>query len=251
MNAGTGSGSQGPRVLVVDDDRAVAGIAARWLERTGFHADVVYSGEAALKRASSLSYDLVLSDIHMPGVSGLELARDLKTLDATIQVLIMTGNTELQPAIQALRLHADDYLVKPFDAASLVHSVRRAIDHRRLLLENRSYREGLEARVEEQGRRLEGLYLSGIQSLVRALEAKDPHTRGHSARVAAHAAAMAAVVPGADVEAARLGAQLHDIGKIGIRESILDKDGPLDSTEVAEVRAHPTIGEEILSPILK
>lgn len=245
------AGASGARVLVVDDERPVATVVARWLQRAGMRADVAHSADEALARVGGTPYDLVLSDIHMPGISGLQLAREVKVLDATIQVVIMTGNTRLQPAIDALRLDADDYLLKPFEPAALVHSASRAIEHRRLLLENRSYREKLEERIQAQARRLEGLYVSGIHALVRALETKDPHTRGHSGRVADHAAALARTIPGVDVDVVRVGAQLHDIGKIGIREAILGKEGPLTVAEAEEVRAHPRIGEEILSPMLE
>ena len=238
------------RVLVVDDEEVVARTVARWLLREGLEVEVAYSSEEALERARDFHCDLLFSDIHMPGASGLDLARAFKEKDPTVQVVLMTGNTTLQPAIEALRLHADDYLVKPFEPAALLHAARRAAEHRRLLLENRSYRRSLEERVKDQARRLERLYLSGIHALVRALEAKDAHTRGHSDRVAEFARALAAEIDGPDTELVHLGAQLHDIGKIGIRSTVLRKPGPLTATEVEHIRAHPAIGEQILAPML-
>ena len=239
------------RVLVVDDENAVARTVARWLAREGFAVESAGSMEQALAAAAVSPVDLVFSDLHMPGGSGLDVARRFKEIDGAIQVVIMTGNTNLEPAIEALRLDADDYLVKPFESAALLHSARRAAEHRRLLLENRSYRLELEARIRAQTRRLERAYLSGIQSLVRALEAKDPLTRGHSDRVAEFAAALAAGFPGVDPEMVRLGARLHDIGKIGIRSTVLRKPGPLTVDERDHIRSHPSIGEQILAPMLE
>jgi putative two-component system response regulator len=238
------------RVLVVDDQEAVARTVAKWLERDGFECATAQSALEAKQRVDAEPFDLVLSDVHMPGRSGLELARDLKAKDPSIQVVIMTGSTTLETAIEALRINADDYLVKPFEQAALLHATRRAVVHRRLLVENREYRRTLESRVREQAERLEGLYLSSIHSLVTALEAKDPHTRGHSDRVARYSLAILDCIGGMDPEKLRIGAQLHDIGKIGISEAVLRKEGPLDPDEVAQMQEHPTIGVGILEPLL-
>ena len=244
------AGVEKVRVLVVDDEEIVARSVARWLLREGYEVEMACSAPEALERMRSLPCDIVFSDIHMPGGTGIELARRFKEMDASTQVVIMTGSTSVELAVEALRAHADDYMVKPFEPAALLNSARRAAEHRRLLLENRAYRRELEDRVREQARRLERLYLSGVHSLVRALEAKDAHTAGHSDRVAEFAAALAEEVPGADPELIRMGAQLHDIGKIGVTSAVLHKPGPLTPQEWDHVRAHPVIGEQILAPML-
>lgn len=242
--------------LVVDDQPAVATTVAKWLEREGMTCHTAHSGREALDKASRNAYGLVFVDVHMPGESGLDLARQLKGRDPTLQVIIITGSTTLQTAVEALRLDADDYLIKPFDPGALLHATRRAREHRRLLLENRAYRSNLEDRVLEQAQRLERLYLSSILSLVKALEAKDPHTRGHSDRVARYALALldrlgaADGVDALDREALEIGGQLHDIGKIGVRGGLLRKDGPLEVAERAHIESHPTVGVEILAPLL-
>lgn len=236
--------------LVVDDQPAVAATVAKWLEREGMDCHVAHSGEEALQMAAKQLYGLVFADVHMPGESGLELARRLKERDPTTQVIIITGSTTLQTAVEAIRLDADDYLVKPFDPAALLHAARRAQEHRRLLLENREYREGLEERVRQQGQRLERLYLSSILSLVKALEAKDPHTRGHSDRVAQYAIALAERLGFANRDSLEVGGKLHDIGKIGVQGGLLRKNGPLELTEREHVQTHPVVGVEILEPLL-
>ncbi len=238
------------RALVVDDQPAVVRTVVRWLEGEGIECVGAYSGEQALSLFEPGRYGLVLTDIHMPGGSGLELAGTIRSMDPLVQVIIMTGNTGVETAVEALRLHADDYLVKPFQSAGLLHATRRAVEHRNLLLENRRYRNHLEDQVRLQTHRIERLYLSSIHALVRALEAKDAHTRGHSDRVTDYALLIQQEVGGVDPESLRVGAQLHDIGKIGIRGEILRKEGPLDGLELGHVRDHPRIGVEILSPLL-
>lgn len=237
------------RVLVVDDQEAVARTIARWLERTGFECRVAHSMQEALEHADG--YGIILADIHMPGGSGLDLARALKERDPAVQVILITGSTTLETAIEAIRLDTDDYLLKPFDPVELIHSVRRAAEHRRLLLENRDYRRTLEERVARQARRLEKLYLSSIHSLVSALEAKDVHTHGHSNRVSEYALALLESIGGVSEESMRIGAQLHDIGKIGIAGGILGKPGPLEGEEMLHIRKHPSIGIQILEPLLE
>lgn len=241
----------GERVLVVDDHPPVARTVVRWLEREGLTCDTAHTLPDARRLIARNDYDIVFADVHMPGGSGLDLAREVKEHDSTIQVIIITGSTTIETAVEALRLNADDYMVKPFEPGALRHAAERAGEHRRLLLENRSYRRTLEARVREQARRLERLYLSSIHSLVTALEAKDAHTRGHSDRVAEYAMKLLEELDtGIDPESMRVGARLHDIGKIGIRTDILLKDGPLDRDEVLQVHQHPSIGVQILSPLL-
>ena len=236
--------------LVVDDQPAVAATVAKWLQREGMECHVAHSGEQALAMAEEQSYGIVFADVHMPGESGLELARRLKERDTTIQVIIITGSTTLQTAVEALRLNADDYLVKPFDPAALLHATRRAQEHRRLLVENQEYRKNLEERVRVQSQRLERLYLSSIMSLVKALEAKDPHTRGHSDRVAQYALSLADRLGYVNRESLEVGGKLHDIGKIGVHGGLLRKDGPLELTEREHVQMHPVVGVEILEPLL-
>ncbi len=238
------------RALVVDDQPAVVRTVVRWLEGEGIACTSANSGEEALSLFEPGRFALVLTDVHMPGGSGLDLTGSIKALDPMVQVIIMTGNTAVETAVEALRLDADDFLTKPFESAGLLHATRRAVAHRKLLVENRRYRDHLEEQVRIQTHRIERLYLSSVHSLVRALEAKDAHTRGHSDRVTEYALMIQAEVGGIDAESLRVGAQLHDIGKIGIRGEILRKAGPLNGAEAGHVHDHPTIGVEILSGLL-
>ena len=238
------------RILVVDDEPSIARMVERRLRREGYEVTVASSGEEALERLDYDTFDLVVTDVFMPGMSGLELIDRLKHHDTSVQIIVMTAQTEVETAVEALRLNADDYLLKPFDIEELAHSVARSIEHRRLMLENTEYRHNLEQRVKLQAERLEEFYLAGIRSLVTALEAKDARTRGHSDRVTYYAVEIGRGMSGVDMQSLAAGSQLHDIGKIGTRDDVLTKPGALTRAERDHIQQHPVIGVRILSPIL-
>lgn len=238
------------QVLVVDDEPTIARMVERRLTRDGHECTTAGSAEEALPWLERMELDLVITDVRMPGLGGLELVRRIKRDDPTVQVIVMTAQTEVETAVEALRLSADDYLLKPFEMERLAHSVARSVEHRQLLLENQEYRRGLEQRVREQAERLERLYLAGIRSLVTALEAKDARTRGHSDRVTYYSVEIARQLGGVDLQSLAVGAQMHDIGKIGTRDDVLRKPGALTEAEFDHIRQHPLIGVRILAPIL-
>jgi HD-GYP domain-containing protein (c-di-GMP phosphodiesterase class II) len=160
---------------------------------------------------------------------------------------------DVEVAVSCLAMGAMDYLTKPFHLEEVRARVRQALDKRRLVLENRAYQQGLERRVAEQSRRLEQLHLASLQSLADALEMKDPYTRGHSVRVSLYAVAIANTM-GLDEAVVReieLGGHLHDIGKIGVRESVLNKPGPLTEEEYLHIMTHPVVGWRLLGPLLR
>jgi HD-GYP domain-containing protein (c-di-GMP phosphodiesterase class II) len=155
-------------------------------------------------------------------------------------------------AVSCLSLGAMDYLTKPFHLGEVKARVRQALERRALLVERRMYQTRLEERVAEQARRIEALFLAGIQSLAVALEVKDRYTRGHSERVSRYSVGIArALGLGADaVRQIEIGGHLHDIGKIGVREAVLNKAGPLSEDEYAHIMTHPVVGSRLLRPLL-
>ncbi|MEJ2216210.1 MAG: response regulator [Gemmatimonadota bacterium] len=237
------------RVLVVDDDPTLARTLARILEREGLQCETAFSAHEAIRRLSPAT-DLVLCDVYMPDGSGLDLTRQVKERDNLTQVVVMTGYAEIETVVQALRMEADDFLAKPVERAHLVHAVRRALEHRRLLLEERDYQLRLEDRLREQSDRLTRLYVSSIHSLVTALEARDPYTRGHSDRVADYAVAIGKRLDFRELNSLETGSKLHDIGKIGTHDRVLGKTGPLTDEEREEIEAHTRVGTRILSGLL-
>jgi response regulator RpfG family c-di-GMP phosphodiesterase len=245
------------RCLVVDDDPMVRRTLSRVLQHHGMAVLEAQSGEEALALLAPSAVPLVITDLYMPGMDGLTLLREITRRHPDTAVLVLTGVAEVRTAIECLQLGALDYLSKPILAEEVRTRVGNALETRRLALENRwlqqSYQARLESRVRELVRRNQEMFLVQIQLAVRTFEAKEAHTRGHSRRVALYATRTAVQLglAGAVLDQVRLGAELHDTGKIGIRDAVLSKPGPLQPEEFEEVRRHVLEGEEILAPLRK
>ncbi len=247
-----------PRVLVVDDEETIRVALARFLRTRGFEAVTEDSGAAALARLTQEHFDIMLCDVRMPAMSGLEVLPHAFRLDGDLAVLMLTAVNEAATATEALAHGAMDYLVKPIELAELERAVDRAAHRRKLEIERRNVerviREEVASRTEELERErqnLNALTIGVADTLINAMEAKDVFLRGHSQRVAELAASVAEAL-GLDadlVENARLAGRLHDVGKIGIREDVLNKPGPLSTEEFAHVQDHVRIGMEILAPL--
>jgi putative two-component system response regulator len=239
--------------LVVDDEPRLRRVLVRLLEGEGFTCREAGSGTEALELMQRDPAPLVISDLRMPQMDGATLLREIIAQWPDTAVIVVTAVAEVESAVACLQLGALDYVAKPFHLDEVRARVMQALDKRRLLLENRMYHQQLEERVQEQARRIEELSLERLQTLVHALEEKDTYLRGHSVRVANYAVAIArqmALAPAA-VELIALGAELHDLGKIGVRESVLHKPGKLSETEYRHIMEHPVIGARILGPLMR
>jgi putative nucleotidyltransferase with HDIG domain len=195
---------------------------------------------------------LVMTDMRMPKMDGIELLKQVRARWPDTAVVMITAVADVEVAVSCLANGAMDYLTKPFHLEEVRARVQQVLEKRRLVLENRDYQERLEQRVAAQARRLEELFLAGIQALAEALELKDPYTRGHSVRVSAYSGAIARAL-GLDAETVRqieLGGHLHDIGKIGVREDVLNKPGKLTDEEYRHIMTHPVLGWRILAPLM-
>jgi len=237
------------RILVLDDEPIVCDMVAEVLSNGGFSCEKAHTASEALDRLSSESFDCLVSDIRMPGMDGIELLKKARAIDPDLEVILMTGLVDANSAIAALKAGASDYIVKPFSVEEILHCVKRAVEHRRLVLETRDYQMHLEEKVAKQAETIRLQFLSGIRSLAKAVEARDPYTRGHSDRVADLAVKIATEM---DLDSelrdlVLLAGLLHDIGKIGVPDAILQKKGPLDIHEWDVMKAHPVIGHEIVS----
>ncbi|HEX5723949.1 MAG TPA: HD domain-containing phosphohydrolase [Longimicrobiaceae bacterium] len=235
------------RVIVADDDAGIRGVLSALL---GDHYDLVLApdGHEALRLYEQGGADLFLSDLQMPGMTGLELLRRAKARDDTVAFIILTGTGDIGAAVEALRLQADDYLVKPFHTDEVLLACERALSYRRLERENRSYQRQLEARVADQARQIETLLVDALRSLAAAIETRDGYTGGHVERVARYAAATGRELglSAAELRALWVGALLHDVGKIGVPDHILNKPASLTPEEYAEMKRHPEIGGAIM-----
>ena len=196
---------------------------------------------------------LLVSDVSMPGLDGLGLLREVRRRFPDMAVVMLTGVREAETAVDCLMAGALDYITKPALLAEIRSRIQRALEKRDLTLQNRFYQENLERLVEQQSSRLKELFLEGVQTLVHALDAKDPYTRGHSGRVSHYSERIAGHMgfSGQALEDIKLGAALHDIGKIGTREAVLRKPGPLSADEFSHITEHTVLGERILAPLAR
>jgi putative two-component system response regulator len=242
-----------PCCLIVDDEAPLRQMLRRILEQQGFICHDAASGVEAVAVLEQHPVALVLSDYHMPEMDGVELLRTIRERWPETAVVMVTGVSDVDLAVQCLSHGAMDYVTKPFRVDEIRGRVRQALEKRQLLLENKAHREHLEVRVQEQARAYEELFLASLQSLADALEVKDPYTWGHSLRVGQYAVAIARELELDEVRVAQLelGSRLHDIGKIGVREGVLNKGADLTPEEYRHVMEHPVIGWRILSPLLR
>ncbi len=245
--------NQQETVLIVDDDAAIRKLLSRKLSREGYRCKEASTAEEALNRLESSPIELVILDIKMPGKSGIEVLPEIKARYPDKAVIMDTAATEISIAIQCLKQGADDYICKPFNLDEVTLSVQRALEKRRLVLELKDYHENLEQKVEEQAKKIRAAFLNAIAALANALEAKDKYTSGHSLRVVETSVAIARNLglPPSSVEKIRLAGLIHDIGKIGVKEDILNKPGKLTGEEYQQVQYHCEIGEHILSPVVE
>lgn len=244
--------SQSSVCLLVDDDADVRQAMARVLESMGLSCIQAPSGADALGILDQVGeLPLVVSDVSMPGIDGLQLLREVRRRYPDTAVVMLSGVREAETAVECLLAGALDYITKPALLGEIRSRIQRSLEKRDLLLQNRFYHQHLERLVDQQAERLKELFLEGVQTLVQALDAKDPYTRGHSSRVSHYALKIAERMgfSGQALEDVRLGAELHDIGKIGTREAVLRKPGPLTADEFSHITEHTVLGERILAPL--
>ena len=260
------------KILIVDDEEPVREVICEGLTAAGYDCSTASNYTEALNVLKNDSVNLVLSDINMPGESGIQLLRAAKEYNDDIEVIMVTGVIDIDIAIHAMRLGASDYIAKPFNFEEMKIVIEKALDKRRLILENREYQLNLERKVQERTteivarkKEIEQLYSklsiafhqisetynATLESLIVALDARDSETRGHSKRVVEYTTLIAErmEVASAAIVNMRRGALLHDIGKIGIPDAILLKPGKLSEEEWVIMKKHPEIGYRMLNGI--
>ena len=248
----------GISILVVDDEDAIRNALARFLTKRGYQVHTAKTGEDALAQLKDGGASLMLLDVRMPGMSGMDVVPEAVHLNPDLAIVMLSGVADATSAAICMQRGAMDYLTKPIELSDLAGAIERALRRRDTLMQERQItgwlKEELENRakeLEEHRRKLEQLSVATLEALINALEAKDRYLSGHSARVAAFAATVAQQLGLADddIEQIRIGGRLHDLGKIGVRESVLNKEGPLTPEEYEHVKEHVVIGSQILAPL--
>jgi len=244
-------------VYVVDDDPATVEALGAFLQEREYRVTGFVDPEEARGAIRELPPHLLIIDRNMPGLTGFDLARVALEEDPDIGVVILTGAREVELAIEAFRLGASDYLLKPLDFGEIEKTVRRVlirrdqeIFHRETAARMRREVEDRTRRLEEKNRLLEGVTVGALSALVELLEQKTPHFRGHSQAVAELAEGLAVEMnlPRSEVRACKTAGYLHDIGMIAIPDAILNKTSPLSSDEAARIQEHCRIGKDLLEP---
>ena len=247
-----------PRILVVDDDAAVAGLLCNTLRGEGFDPEMALDGNEALDRLGQGSFDGIISDLHMPGLSGTGLLEKIHERYPHLPFLMATGEDDVRVGIEAMKHGAVDYILKPFLPAAVMASLRRAIQIKQMERELEHYRQNLERMVEERTKqlekarqRIEMTYDETLEALGTALDLRDSETSGHSYRVTRYCLELArALGCSADqLKHISRGAFLHDIGKIGTPDAILQKPGKLTAEERAIMETHARVGYDLVSRI--
>src|ERR1022692_3875739 len=247
------------RILVVDDEEPIREIVASMLGTAGYACKQAASGmEALAVLTSGEEFELMLSDLMMADLDGIGLLERTKEKYPDMPVVMVTAVHDISVALSAIRNGAYDYLLKPFEREQLLATVRRALENRRLKIENRAYQTNLESLVEARTqqlnntmRNLERSYDITLEALGDALDLKDAETEGHSKRVTAFTMAIARAMelPQDRRDIIARGAFLHDIGKMAIPDAILRKPGRLTPEEQMTMREHAFLGYQMLRKI--
>jgi len=246
------------RVLIVDDDPALRKILSVMLTQADFRCRTAACGEEALRILESHPTDVVISDLRMPGISGMDLLIEVRERYPQLAFLMVTGEDETRVGVRAMQLGADDYLLKPFDVDVVLGSLHRALQRKKLEREVQEYRLHLEEMVSERTQQLraallqtERSYEDTLEALGAAIDLRDSPTAGHSRRVFLYSMELAKSIGGLEQEirSIAMGAWLHDIGKLAIPDRVLLKPGPLTESEWEIMRRHARIGYELVKSI--
>lgn len=246
------------KILIVDDEEMICSIFVKRLAKEGYVCLTARNGREALNLFYRDNISLIITDIKMPQMDGMDLLKSVKAINPNMMLIIMTSYPEIDMAIEAMRIGASDFIIKPAELDLVVFAVKKALDRRRLEEELDAYHYQLERLVEERTTKLQEAYrtlkkghLDSVKVLVGAIDAKDTHTRGHSDRVSKMSVAIGKKLDFSEkkTESLEYGALLHDIGKIGIRDEILHKKESFTPEESRNVHEHPLIGVKIVEGI--
>jgi len=245
-----------PQILIVDDEEPIRELISQIIKADGYETQTAAGVDEALAYMGQKEYSLVISDINMPNKTGIDLLREVFTIDPNIAVLMATAVDDRKVAVNTLELGAYGYIIKPFERNELLINIANALRRRELEIDNRQYSEELESLVHERTKelRLADIEIRNsreetIVRLAKAAEFRDNETAQHTIRMGHYCGILAAKagLPEEFCEVIRTASPLHDVGKIGIPDTILLKPGALTEEEFEIIKTHTEIGYRILS----
>jgi putative two-component system response regulator len=236
-------------ILIVDDEPYVRTVISRWLTKIGFCCVQAENADVALKQLQQYDVQLVTLDISMPGRSGADLLPEIKQRCPDTEVIMLTALGETNLAVEMFERGAYGYLIKPVDFDDLVFRVKKALERRQLVIEKRQYTSDLENKVREQTAAIRQAHEETILRLVSASRYRDEETGAHIKRTGLYSELFAEVLgwPADRGEDIRMAAPMHDVGKIGIPDAILQKPGKLTREEFEVMKTHTVIGAKMLA----
>ncbi len=246
------------RILIADDEAGVREIWARKLTSLGYACECCEDGKTALDLIATRAFDLLLAGTGLPETGDFALFKEAARIRPHIAVILTANVIDIETAVDSLKDGVYDYIIKPSSPEEVSVSVSRALERRRLLLENLNYKETLEEQVASRTQQLkkalrvlEHTYHSTLVALSKALDSRDADFDGHSLRVTAYTTRLARQlgIGESEIRVIEKGVLLHDIGKIGIPDALLRKTGELTEDEWVLMRKHPEIGYRILARI--
>jgi len=240
-------------ILVVDDDQINIMVAERILETHSYKVSTAYSGEETLEFLKETTPDLILMDLHMPGMDGFEIVRRIKENEkaSKIPIIFLTADNDRQTEVQCFKEGAADFITKPFEVDIMIQRIGRIVELHKLQYNLQNEVDKQLKKSEEKQKQFERLSMQIVKALASAVDAKDRYTNGHSTRVADYSRRIAQLC-GKDksyCDDIYYMAILHDVGKIGVPDEIINKTARLDDEEYAKIKTHPVIGAEILKNI--
>ncbi len=240
------------RILVVDDNETIREVLSEQLALQGHCCDLAQDGSDGLLKVQEREYDVIISDIDMPRMNGIEFLKRIHPyVESTTPFMILTAYGEWEYAMEAIRLGACNFLQKPFDHRDVADAVKRAIELREIYKLRQTYREQLEAKLREKEEELRRTYDGTVIGFAAMMEGKDTSTMAHLFRVRDYCTLLAREmgVPEESLRDVQLGAMLHDIGKYRVPDAILTKPGPLSEDEWVVMRLHPEFGGDFVRRI--
>jgi putative two-component system response regulator len=238
------------RILVVDDEANICRLLDRFLTRLGHTVSTAQTVPEAITMLAPDRFDLVITDLRLPGLSGLDLLAEIRSSAPGTRMILMSAHADVTHAVAAIERGIDQLIIKPFELEDLRVRIGDSLARYRAEEEARRERAALEARLSQADSESKMWLLRSAHALAAAVEAKDSYTAGHATRVTAYALTIARQLGGIDLMRFKLAGDLHDVGKIGVPDNVLNKPGRLTDIEFEMVKKHPEIGERILQPMI-